>query len=84
MTRVSSNWVTLASLPWPSTSWCSQYRQAVDAVSSPAWMLPSTQNAGLSTSAPVLMLVSTTSQMSRPSKLVPMERNCTRPGLAAT
>ena len=57
--------------------------QAVDAVSSAAWMLPSTQMAGLSPSAPVAVLVTTASQMSRPSWLWPSERSCTRSGRAA-
>jgi hypothetical protein len=53
------------------------------AVSSAAWMLPSTQNAGLSSARPVALLVITTSQMSRPSWLLPSERSCTRSGRRA-
>jgi hypothetical protein len=46
-------------------------------------MLPSIQNAGLSVSAPVAAFVSATSQMSRPSWLLPIERSVTTCGSAA-
>ena len=55
----------------------------MQAVSSAAWMLPSTQNAGLSVSAPVAVFVSVNSQMSRPSKLLPMLVSWTKFGAAA-
>ena len=38
-----------------------------DAVSSAAWMLPSHQNAGLSSAGPVSLLVTVATQISRPS-----------------
>ena len=37
-------------------------------------MLPSAQNAGLSAAAPVVLLVIVATQISRPSKLLPIER----------
>jgi hypothetical protein len=46
-------------------------------------MLPSAQNAGLSVSMPVVALVSVTSQISRPSKLLPMQRSDTISGWAS-
>jgi hypothetical protein len=46
-------------------------------------MLPSAQNAGLSVSMPVAEFVSATTQMSRPSWLLPIELTVTRPGCAS-
>ena len=56
-----------ASLPYLVSSSFRKYSTAVDAVSSAAWMLPSVQNAGLSSAAPVATLVIVATQMSRPS-----------------
>ncbi len=53
------------------------------AVNSAAWMLPSTHIAGLSSAAPVAALVTVTSQMSRPSWLLPMDDSVISPGSAA-
>ena len=55
----------------------------MQAVSSAAWMLPSAQNAGLSAAAPVAMLVTVATQMSRPSWLLPIERTATSVGYAS-
>jgi hypothetical protein len=46
-------------------------------------MLPSVQKAGLSVSAPVAVFVTVTTQMSRPSWLLPMEVTDTRAGWAS-
>ena len=48
-----------------------KYRHAAEAASSTEWMLPSTQNAGLSAPSPVSLSVSVMSGISRPSKLRP-------------
>ena len=82
--RVSSSCVISRSVPCPITSWCSQYRQAVLAVSSAAWMLPSTQRAGLSAWLPVAVFVSTSSQISLPSKLLPIDCSSTSLGAACS
>ena len=57
--------------------------KAVLAVSSAAWMLPSTQIAGFSAWSPVAWFVITTSQISRPSWLRPRLCSSTRCGRAA-
>ncbi len=56
---------------------------AAEATSSALWMLASTHSAGLSVSGPVAKRVIVTSQMSRPSKLLPMLCSRASPGWRA-